>query len=47
MSSVFVGITIDKKTHDKIEAKRGDLPRSYVYQKIIKCGIENGGLKFK
>ena len=23
MSSVFVGITIDKKTHDKIEAKRG------------------------
>ena len=42
--SQFVGITIPKELYDKIEKDRGDLPRSYVYKKLVKIGYERGGL---
>jgi len=42
--SQFVGITIPKELYDKIEKVRGDLPRSYVYKKLVKIGYEQGGL---
>ncbi|GKS67908.1 hypothetical protein YTPLAS73_14550 [Nitrosarchaeum sp.] len=43
--SKFVGITIPKELYDKIESDRGDLPRSYVYKKLVLTGYENGALK--
>ena len=41
MTSKFVGITIPKKLCDFIEQKRADLPRSYVYKRIIQCGMNS------
>jgi len=38
--SQFVGVTIPKELYDKIEKDRGDLPRSYFYQKLVKTGYE-------
>lgn len=42
--SKFVGITIPKELYDKIEKSRGDLPRSYVYHKLVKLGYDHGAL---
>ncbi|BDQ30590.1 hypothetical protein [Nitrosopumilus zosterae] len=44
--SKFVGITIPKELYDKIEKKRGDLPRSYIYKKLVETGYEQGELKW-
>ncbi len=43
--SQFVGITLPKELYDKIEKDRGDLPRSYIYKKLVKTGYEHGGLQ--
>ncbi len=43
-NSQFVGITIPKDLYDKIEQERGDLPRSYVYKKLVKIGYDKGGM---
>jgi len=40
----YVGITIPIELYQKIENKRGDLPRSYVYKKLIEGGYKNGCL---
>lgn len=42
--SKFVGITIPQELYDKIENCRGDLPRSYVYKKLVETGYKQGGL---
>ena len=42
--SQFVGITIPKELYEKIEKDREDLPRSYVYQKLLKIGYDQGVL---
>jgi len=43
-TSQFVGITIPKDLYDKIEKDKGDLPRSYVYKKLVMIAYENGAL---
>lgn len=42
--SKFVGITIPQELYDKIEEKRGDLPRSYIYKKLVETGYKQGEL---
>ncbi len=39
--SIFVGITLPLELVFAIEQKRGDLPRSYVYKKLIESGFQN------
>lgn len=39
--SIFVGITLPLELVLTIEQKRGDLPRSYVYKKLIESGFQN------
>jgi len=39
--SQFVGITIPKELYENIEKDRGDLPRSYVYKKLVGIGYHN------
>ena len=44
-NSKFVGITIPKELYENIESERGDLPRSYVYRKLVQTGYDHGALK--
>lgn len=44
--SQFVGITIPKDLYDKIEKDKGDLPRFYVYKKLVQIGYEQGELNY-
>jgi len=43
-TSTFVGITIPFELYNKIESERGDVPRSYVYKKLIEGGYQHGYL---
>jgi len=40
-SSKFVGITIPKTLFDKIELLRKDLPRSYIYKKLLESSYSS------
>lgn len=43
-TSIFVGITLPLELVLTIEKKRGDLPRSYVYKKLIESGYQNDAI---
>lgn len=40
-SVTFVGITIPEKLFDEIEQLRKDLPRSYIYKKLLESSYSS------
>lgn len=44
-TSRFVGITIPKELFDKIEFLRKDMPRSYVYKKLLEYSYQQNSLQ--
>jgi len=39
--SIFLGITLPQELVFAINQKYGDLPKSYVYKKLIESGFQN------